>query len=102
MATAVEPRAIRVLQGEDRVVIRGVDWEGYEALLRVVGDGHVRVTYDGKDAELMAPSYDHEVFKSLIARLIEILVVELNIPCEAAGSTTWRRRLMEKGLEPDE
>jgi Uma2 family endonuclease len=102
MATAVEPRAPRVLQGEDRVVIRGVDWEGYEALLRVVGDGHVRITYDGKDTELMAPSADHEDSKKLIGRLIETLTLELGIPCDGLGSTTWRRRVKEKGLEPDE
>jgi Uma2 family endonuclease len=103
MATAVEPlKATRSHEAEQRVVIRGVDWDGYEALLRLVGDGHVRITYDGEDAELMSPSYDHEDFKKMIARLIETLTLELNIPCQAAGSTTRRKRLKAKGLEPDE
>src|SRR4051794_15409356 len=94
MATAVEPsKATRAPEAEQRVVIRGVDWDGYETLLRLVGDGHVRITYDGEDAELMSPSHDHEDFKKMIARLIETLTLELNIPCEGAGSTTWRKPL---------
>ena len=104
MATAVETKlaTTRSLEGEQRVVIRGVDWEGYESLLRIVGEGHVRITYDGKDAELMTVSYDHENFKKLIARLIETLTLELDLPCNGAGSMTWRSQLLEKGLEPDE
>ena len=68
----------------------------------MVGDGHVRLTCDGKDVELMSPSQGHDRFKTLIARLIEALTEELNIPCEGLGSTTRRKQLEEKGLEPDE
>ena len=103
MATAVEPNTTRSdLEGEQRVLLRGVGWEGYEALLRLVGDGHVRVTYDRGDAELMSPSLDHEGFKKRIARLIEVLTEELDLPCEGAGSTTWRKQARDRGLEPDE
>ena len=47
MATAVESKTSRVLQGEQRVLLRGVGWEGYERLLEMVGDGHVRLACDG-------------------------------------------------------
>jgi Uma2 family endonuclease len=50
----------------------------------------------------MSPSAEHDVFKSRLARLIETLTFELNLPCEALGSTTWRRRPRDKGLEADE
>jgi hypothetical protein len=49
MATAVLSTTTRTLEGEQRVVLRDVDWDGYETLLRMVGDGHVRLTYDGTD-----------------------------------------------------
>jgi Uma2 family endonuclease len=104
MAMVIKDPSARpqVLAPEQRVVLRGVGWHGYEVLLRMVGDGPVRVTYLHGDAELMAPSYDHEGFKKRIARLIEMLTTELDIPCEAAGSTTWRREIEDVGLEPDE
>lgn len=103
MATVVDfKQAARVLEPERRFVLRGVGWEGYEALLKMVGDGHVRLTCDGKDVELMSPSQDHDQFKRMIGRLIETLTLDLNLPCESLGSTTWRRRLKEQGLEPDE
>jgi Uma2 family endonuclease len=101
MATAAEPRS-KTLTPEQRVVLRAVGWEGYETILALVGDGHTRLTYDRGDLELMSPSMDHEFLKTRVARLIEALTEELDIPCEGAGSTTWRKRLKECGLEPDE
>src|SRR4051794_34561807 len=102
MATAVETTKPRTLDPEQRVVLRGIGWEGYETILAIVGDQAVRLTYDRGDLELMSPSHDHEYFKKRFARLIETLTLELNLPCEGAGSTTWRKKLEECGLEPDE
>jgi len=50
----------------------------------------------------MVPSHDHERYRSLLGRLIETLTLELDLPCDAAGSTTWRKQLEDRGLEPDE
>jgi Uma2 family endonuclease len=102
LATTTESRT-QALQPERRFVLRGVGWEGYEAMLAMVGDrSSIRVTYDRGDLELMSPSSEHDLFKSLIARLIETLTLELDLPCEALGSTTWRREPRDKGLEADE
>jgi Uma2 family endonuclease len=79
-----------------------VGWEGYEALLALVIDRPVRLTYDRGDVELMSPSRDHECFKTRFGRLVETLTMELDIPCEGAGSTTWRKQIEDRGLEPDE
>jgi Uma2 family endonuclease len=102
MTTAVETTKPGTLMPEQRVVLRGVGWEGYETILALVGDQAVRLTYDRGDLELMSPSSDHEYFKTLLARLLETLVLDLKLPCEGAGSTTWRKKLKECGLEPDE
>ena len=43
-------------------------------------------------------SHDHERFGNLLGRMIEMMTVELDIPCEGAGSTTWRKKAEEQGL----
>ena len=101
MATVVETLK-RTLEPEQRIVIRDVGWDGYEALLKIIGDGYPRLAFDGKDVELTSPSLDHDRFKRKLGRLVETLTLEFDIPCEALGSTTWRLKLKEKGLEPDE
>ena len=102
MATAVAAGPTRTLEGERRFLLPGVGWEGSEALLKMIGDGRARVTYDQGDAELMSPLYGHEKLKTLFGRLIEEVTVGLNVPCEGAGSTTWKSKALDKGLEPDE
>jgi Uma2 family endonuclease len=102
MATAATPQPTRALEGERRFLLPGIGWEGYEALLKLIGDGRTRVTYDRGDAELMSPLYQHENFKKLFGRLIETLTEEQGIPCIGAGSTTWRKQSADRGLEPDE
>jgi Putative restriction endonuclease len=47
---------------EQRVVLRGIGWDGFEAILEAVGDQPaVRPTYDRGDLELMSPSIDPNV-----------------------------------------
>jgi Uma2 family endonuclease len=50
----------------------------------------------------MSPSEEHERFKKLIGRMIEVMTEELRIPIRSAGSTTWKDELKKHGLEPDE
>jgi len=102
MATALEMKTKRALEGEQRVVLRGVGWGGYEALLTMIGDGHVRVTYDRGDAELMSPSRDHEAYSRLIGRVVDTVTEELGIPCQGLRSTTWRKKVKDRGLEADD
>lgn len=102
MATTVEPRT-RTWEPETRIVLRRVGWRGYEAMLGIIGDHTpIRITYDRGDMELMSPSTDHERFKMLLDRLILFAALELDIPCDAFASSTWRRRDLERGLEPDQ
>jgi Uma2 family endonuclease len=88
-------------QGENRVVIRGVGWQGYQTLLSLVGNQPVRLTYDRGDVELMSPLFRHERNRSLLARMVEILTEELGIPLIAAGATTLKREDLDRGLEAD-
>lgn len=86
----------------ERVVLRGVSWEVYETLLREIGDQPLYLTYDDGDLEIMSPSPDHETWKTLIGRMIELLTLEKDVEVRSLGSTTFKRRDLGKGLEPDE
>lgn len=90
------------LAEQQHIVLDDVSWEFYEQLLREIGDRAIRVTYDDGWMEIMSPLPRHEKWKKRIARLIEFLSFELDIPIETLGSTTFKREDRKKGLEPDE
>ncbi|HEX4796786.1 MAG TPA: Uma2 family endonuclease [Humisphaera sp.] len=71
-------------------------------MLREIGDGHVRLTFDQGRLEIMSPSGFHEDVKKSIARLLEAYADEAGIVLEGLGSTTYSREDLQKGLEPDE
>src|SRR5579871_3291405 len=77
-------------QGDERFVLRGVNWETYEAILQALGDRPTRLTFDGENLELMSPSPIHEWYASQIARLLETLAFELGMPIRSGGSTTFK------------
>jgi Uma2 family endonuclease len=83
------------------VELSGISWKGYESLLREIGDRLIYVTYDQGRMEIMSPSISHEESKELIGALIEILAEELNLPIFMLGSSTFKRKDLRKGLEPD-
>ena len=91
-----------LLAPTQQITLTEISWEGYETILNLLGDRPVRVTYNRGLLELMILSYAHERYKKLLARLVETLTEELNIPMEAGGSTTFKRQTLERGLEPDE
>jgi Uma2 family endonuclease len=84
-----------------RVLLDNISWQTYERLLREVGERHVRLTYDDGDLEIMTLSYAHENAGEHLSALVLLLCIELGLRFAAGGSTTLRRRLRKKGLEPD-
>jgi len=87
---------------EERQVLTGVDWARYESLLREYEGRHFRLTYDRGTLEIMTVSPWHERAKKLLARLLEALAEELDIPVLGFGNWTMREELIARGLEPDE
>jgi Uma2 family endonuclease len=100
MATVTEPLAPAV-HTEASVVFEGATWAEYEAMLRIIGDRYIFVNYDQGVMEVMVPSHTHERIGEFLGLTVDILTEELEIPCEAGGSTTHRRADLEKGVEPD-
>lgn len=95
MATAVS-------QAEQRVVLYDVSWETYEHLLADHLDvSSPRFTYDEGTLEIMSPSSKHEKTNRSIAMLVETIAVEWEIELENLGSTTFKRKDLKRGFEPD-
>jgi Uma2 family endonuclease len=85
----------------EHIVLNHISWKAYETLLREVGERHVRLTYDDGDLEIMTLSFGHENAGEWIGRLIFFLALEMKVPLRSGGSTTLKKFLRRKGLEPD-
>ncbi|HEX4797631.1 MAG TPA: Uma2 family endonuclease [Humisphaera sp.] len=83
------------------IVFEGVDWDFYEQVLARLDNRHVFATYDRGRLELMTTSWEHESYADLLASLVRTACRELAMPYKSGGSTTFRRRDLEAGIEPD-
>lgn len=84
-------------------VLYGVSWESYEkTVLENRGFQFPRLTYDsGMLSVNTSNSLQHETENRNLAALFESIAVELEIDYENAGSTTFKRKNIGKGFEPD-
>ncbi|MBE8970343.1 Uma2 family endonuclease [Nostocales cyanobacterium LEGE 12452] len=88
--------------GEQRTVLHNISWETFEALLRDTGeDRGSRFAYDCGVLEIMTPLFEHENPKIQFDRFILVLAEELGIEIRSAGSTTLKRKISKRGIEPD-
>lgn len=83
-------------------VFYDVSWNDYEAMLRIVGDRPIRVTYDQGTMEIFMPTFGHDNDAYLLSRLVDTLTEELVVPMEGGRTTTHKREDLGKGAEPDE
>ena len=87
---------------ENRVILKGVSWSTFKALLADVGDDRAwRIAYDGGVLEIRKPHLEHEVPKGLIESFIEATADELEIEVMKAGSLTLEREDLTRAVEPD-
>lgn len=84
------------------ILLRDISWDEFENILENLQQkpGH-RIAYDAGFLEIMTPLPEHEYFKMAIGIAVEDLAETLEIPYECYGSTTWRSRLKQAGIEPD-
>ena len=88
--------------GEQRTVLHNISWETFEALLKDTGeDRGSRFAYDCGVLEIMTPLFEHENPKSNFGNFIIALAEELGIEVRSAGSTTLKRKILKRGIEPD-
>jgi Uma2 family endonuclease len=94
--------SIATLPTENRVLLVGVSWSTYEALVTDIESSGTRLTFDRGCLEIVSPSGKHEQVKRLLARMIDAVTEELDIPIRSGGSTTMKLELKQRGAEPDE
>ena len=82
--------------------LSSTDWEGYEKILEAFDGRRVKITFDQGALELVSPSRRHERIKKILAELIEFACFEKGVDYFGGGSTTFKRKALERGLEPDE
>lgn len=82
--------------------LEGVSWEEYEQLLEdLIEWPGIRVSYNQGRVEIMSPTTEHEEYKDFILRIAHILAEELGLTLEPRGSSTFKRKRLMKGAEPD-
>lgn len=87
---------------ENRVILKGVSWSTFKALLADVGDDRAwRIAYDQGVLEIRMPLEEHEEPKRLIESFVEATVDELEIELRSLGSLTLEREDLTRALEPD-
>jgi Uma2 family endonuclease len=87
---------------EARVVLRGVSWQTFKALMADIGeDRSCRIAYDQGILEIMVPYEQHEEPKILISSFVEALADELEIEIRQLGALTLEREDLTRAVEPD-
>jgi len=100
MATAVKTAEQFIEQ--PNVILHGVSWETYERLLKEQGEqAGTRFTYDQGTLQIMIVSFEHESSNRTLSTIVEALAEGLDIDFEPAGSTTFKRKDIKRGFEPD-
>lgn len=95
MATVIQPV-------DQPVLMDGVSWETYEAMLADGGDRRrTRMTFDQGVLEIVTPSYEHEHAGNVVAKVAEALMDARRQDYAPAGSTTFKDQGAERGFEPD-
>lgn len=95
-------RQLTVPPGQ-HLLIHDLNWSEFEAVLTELGEKRAsRIAYSNGVLEIRMPLPEHEIDKELIGDLVKILLEELEIDCECFGSTTFKKKEANSGIEPDQ
>ena len=103
MSTTELPRPIEAVGRDEWYEWPGLlDWPGYKRLLRARGESRVpRMVYLDGSLLLMTPALPHEFLGKRLAGIIHEVAIGCVVPYLPTGSTTWRRRKKDVGVEGD-
>ena len=86
-----------------QILMTDISWEMYEQILAAYEEkSGSRINYSQGVLEIMVPLPEHEADKVIISDLIKILLEELDQDFWSLGSTTFRSKKMQRGLEADD
>jgi len=87
---------------EHYLILRGVSWATYESLLKDFQNNNaVHFAYDRGVLEIMPPSAKHEEPNRTLSLVVDLITGELDIEVRRLGSTTFTRKDLSRGFEPD-
>ena len=93
---------IQLNEGQ-RVTLENINWQEFEDILEDLGEHrHSLMAYYEGVLELKMPLPGHERIKVIIGDLLKILLDELGLEWESLGSTTFKSKRMQAGIEPDD
>jgi Uma2 family endonuclease len=85
------------------IQFQDVDWVEFEAIVAELGEKRgSRIAYCDRMLEIRMPLPEHELDKELIGDLVKLLIDELDLDCACYGSTTFKRKNLGVGVEPDQ
>jgi Uma2 family endonuclease len=91
-----------ILRKCERILLNNISWEQFENILENLGQTRgSRVAYYDGTLEIMTPLSEHEYFKEAIGDAIKDMAEGIDRDFECYGSTTWKQKIKEAGLEPD-
>lgn len=84
------------------ILLKNVSWKEYEGfLVEFQEKAGWRLAYNEGDLEFMPPLAEHEEPSRLVDRIVWAYCDFFDLTVESLGSTTYRRKLRKKGVEPD-
>ena len=69
--------------------LSGISWQTYETLRSELSERRLRLTYNRGTLEIITPSPEHELSKTVMGRFVETLAEESDIQIYPLGSTTF-------------
>lgn len=84
------------------ILLMNVSWADYERFLDDFEEkAGWRLAYNEGNLEIMPPLMEHETPSRVIDKFVWVYCEHFDLTVESAGSTTYRRQLEKKGVEPD-
>ncbi len=84
------------------IVMNGIKWETYKALMTDVGDGRAwRIAYDEEVLEIRMPLQEHEQPKIVLAYFVTAMADQLEIEIMELGALLLEREDLTRAIEPD-
>jgi Uma2 family endonuclease len=85
------------------ILLNDISWQEYEMFLEDFAEkSGWRLAYDTGKLEIMPPTQAHETFSFSFSLFVLAYCEHFNLDMQGAGSTTFRRAFLNKGVEPDE
>jgi Uma2 family endonuclease len=88
---------------DDRILMTGIDWSGFEAFLALRGErSRPLLAYLDGVMEQMSPSHEHEEISWYLDQVVVHYCLTMDIPITGYGSWLIKDAVTQAGLEPDE